>query len=325
MLFFKPDLRDILAALLLDFIIGDPQNFYHPVRAIGHFIGLFEQAFHKMTHTEAFSRVLGLILWISTISLTLAVVIGVLKTAQSIHPLVYRAVNIALIFMGLASKSLKRESMSVYHALRKNDLIMARERLSFIVGRDTQTLSTESVIQATVETVAENTSDGVIAPLFYALIGGAPFMWVYKAVNTLDSMVGYTSEKYKDFGFVSAKMDDLLNYLPARLTALLMIASSYLLGYSGKESYLTWKRDCRNHKSPNSGHPEAAAAGALGIQLGGDSFYSGQIMHKPFIGRRTRAPEFEDIKKTSLLMQTSSLLFLGISALVLMAYAKGGV
>ena len=324
MLFFATDFRHIAAALILDFTFGDPRNLYHPVMAIGYFIDRSERMLNKVAFTQAVRKAMGLILWISTLALTLLSVLGLLKIALIIHPFVYQGVNVALLWMGIASKSLKRESMSVYHAVRSNDINEARWKLSYIVGRDTQNLSFESIIQATVETVAENTSDGVIAPLFYALIGGAPLMWVYKAVNTLDSMVGYTSEKYKDFGYVSAKMDDLFNYLPARLTALLMIASSFLLGYSGKESYRTWRKDCRNHKSPNSGHPESAAAGALGIRIGGDSLYSGQLIRKPFIGRRLRAPESEDILKTNTMMQTAALLFLGISGAIIMAYMKGG-
>lgn len=324
MLFFNPDFREIAAALILDFTFGDPRNFYHPVILIGNFITWFEQSFYKATQEEAAQKVMGLLLWIAVISVTLGTVTGVLSIALAIDPLVYQIVNVLFIWMGIASKSLKRESMRVYHALRNHDIEEARWKLSYIVGRDTRNISSESVIMATVETVAENTSDGVIAPLFYALIGGAPLMWVYKAVNTLDSMVGYTSKKYKDFGYVSAKMDDLFNYLPARLTALLMIASSFLLGYSGKESYKTWRKDCRNHKSPNSGHPEAAAAGALGIQLGGDSMYKGQLIHKPFIGRSTRVPEIEDIRKTNRIMQTAALLFLVISGAVIATYLKGG-
>lgn len=325
MLFFTPDVRVIAAALIMDFAFGDPRNMYHPVMAIGCYIERFERVFYKMTTEKADRKVMGLVLWISTIALTLLTVIGLLKFADKIHPLFYHAVNVFLIWMGIASKSLKRESMAVYEALESRDMDEARHRLSYIVGRDTKGLSSESIVQATVETVAENTSDGVIAPLFYAFIGGAPLMWVYKAVNTLDSMVGYTSIKYLDYGFVSAKMDDLFNYLPARLTALLMIASSYILGYSGKESYETWRKDSRKHKSPNSGHPEAAAAGALGIQLGGDSTYSGQLIRKPFIGKKIKTPELEDIRRTNIMMQTAAVIFVSISGLIVMAYMKGGV
>lgn len=324
MLFFATDFRDIAAALILDFTFGDPQNLRHPVTYIGYFIDRFERKWSSSSDTEAKGKAMGLLLWISTIGLTLLSVLGLLKIALTIHPLAYQGVNIALLWMGIASKSLKRESMNVYHAVRSQDIDEARRRLSYIVGRDTRNLSFQSVILATVETVAENTSDGVIAPLFYGLIGGAPLMWVYKAVNTLDSMVGYTSDQYRNFGYVSAKMDDLFNYIPARLTALLMVASSFLLGYSGKESYRTWREDCRNHKSPNSGHPEAAAAGALGIQLGGGSIYSGKLIHKPFIGRRKREPEPEDIRRTNNMMQTAALLFIGISGAIFMAYMKGG-
>ncbi len=325
MLFFTTDFRVIAAALILDFTFGDPQNLRHPVMAIGYFIDRFERKWSNISDTEAKGKAKGLLLWISTIAVTLLSVIGLMKIALTIHPLAYQAVNIALLWMGIAAKSLKKESMNVYHAVCSQNIDEARQRLSYIVGRDTRNLSFESVILATVETVAENTSDGVIAPLFYGLIGGAPLMWAYKAVNTLDSMVGYTSDKYRYFGYVSAKMDDLFNYIPARLTALFMVASSYLLGYSGKESYRTWRKDCRNHKSPNSGHPEAAAAGALGIQLGGSSIYSGRLVHKPYIGIRKREPQPEDIRRTNRMMQTAAVLFLGISGAIIRVYMKGGV
>ncbi len=325
MQFLIPSILDVVAAFILDFTFGDPQNMYHPVRIIGSYISKFDGRFHNKMDSDKMQKVKGLTLWISTVVITLITVIALLKISHSIHPVLYRTVNVLLIWMAIASKSLKKESMYVFTALNNNDIYEARRKLSYIVGRDTKNLGSESIIQATVETISESTSDGVIAPLFYALIGGAPLMWVYKAVNTLDSMVGYTNERYKNLGFVSAKMDDLFNYLPARLTALLLIASSYILGYSFKNSFRTWRRDRRNHKSPNSGHPEAAAAGALGIQLGGDSIYSGQLVHKPFIGDKIKCAEFDDIKKMNRMMQTASILFMVISGIISIVYMKGGV
>ena len=229
-----------------------------------------------------------------------------------------------MVWMGIAAKSLKRASLKVMEDLEKKDIQGARINLSYIVGRDTQELSFSSIIKASVETVAENASDGVIAPLFYALVGGAPLLWAYKAVNTLDSMVGYRNERYKDFGHVSARMDDLFNLIPARLTAIFMIISSGCLGLSMKDSFRVWMKDHGHHKSPNSGHPEAAVAGALGIRLGGDASYFGEIFHKPTIGVEKRAPETADIKRVNKMMYSATILFLILSSLLIIMIREGG-
>ena len=261
----NPEAVYILLALMMDLLLGDPEWIYHPVRGIGLFISNAEKRIRERNPSPVRLRLWGLLLWIATVSGTFLAVYGLLLMAARIHPFFVILLQILLIWLGIAARSLERESGKVILPLQRGDLPEARKRLSCIVGRDTESLEQEGIIRAAVETVAENTSDGVIAPLFYAFLGGAPLLWAYKAVNTLDSMVGYKDEWYGDLGYVSAKMDDLLNYIPARLTALFLILSSLLPGYSFRGSFHIWRRDRRNHKSPNSAHPEAAAAGALGI------------------------------------------------------------
>ena len=320
----KPEAVYVLLALMMDFFLGDPERIYHPVRGIGLFISKAEKRIREKTSSPGHLRVWGLLLWIVTVFGTFLVVYGLLLIAAGIHSFLLIALQTLLIWLGLAARSLERESGKVIVPLQSGSLREARKHLSYIVGRDTESLDKEGIIRAAVETVAENTSDGVIAPLFYAFLGGAPLLWAYKAVNTLDSMVGYKDERYGDLGYVSAKMDDLLNYIPARLTALSLILSSLQPGYSFKGSFHIWRRDRRNHKSPNSAHPEAAAAGALGIQLGGDAIYAGKTVQKPFIGDERRLPEVEDIRRVHQLMYAATLLFALTCSLIHILILKGG-
>ena len=317
------ELTHILFALFLDFTLGDPERLYHPVRGIGLFITESEKIISMKKRSKRTERIYGFILWAVTVSGSFLTASLILWISWSIHPIFYTMMNIILIWLGIAARSLKRESMKVMIPLVKEDISSARKYLAYIVGRDTRNLNQEGIIKAAVETVAENTSDGVIAPLFYALIGGAPLMWAYKAVNTLDSMVGYNNEKYCDLGYVSAKMDDLLNYIPARMTAVFIMVSSLMPGYSFSGSIHAWRRDRRNHKSPNSGHPEAAVAGALGIRLGGDAVYEGKVVLKPFLGEAKRVPVAVDILRANRLMYSSAILFFFWMSL-LMLLMKGG-
>jgi adenosylcobinamide-phosphate synthase len=208
----------------------------------------------------------------------------------------------------------------VIRFLLKDDLEEARKQLSYIVGRDTGSLTKEGVVRAVVETIAENMADGIIAPFFYAGIFGAPLAFAYKAVNTLDSMFGYKNEKYMEFGYFPAKLDDVFNYIPARITGLLIVLSSLILGYDYKNSFKIYKRDRYNHTSPNSAHPEAAMAGALGVQLGGANYYFGKIVEKPTIGDKTKEIEINDVNKTAKVLYFASflglLLALGIRAII---------
>jgi adenosylcobinamide-phosphate synthase len=216
----------------------------------------------------------------------------------------------------LSTRSLRRESMAVYHAIKAGDIIGARQALAMIVGRDTKALDSEAISRAAVETVAENSSDGVIAPLFFFAIGGAPACFLYKAVNTLDSMIGYKNEKYLYFGRFAARMDDVFNYIPAVLTAWLSIAAAKVLGFNYKQALQIYKRDKNNHPSPNSGKPEAVYAGALGLQLGGSSSYGGKVVSKATIGDKIKAADYADISKANTLMTATAALAVALAALI---------
>lgn len=228
----------------------------------------------------------------------------ILKIGYGVHPFFGFLLESVMTYQILAAKCLKVESMKVYHCLKSQDLDASRKAVSMIVGRDTQVLSEEGVAKAAIETVAENTSDGVIAPMLYTAIGGPVLGFLYKAVNTMDSMVGYKNDRYLYFGRAAAKLDDVVNYLPSRISAYLMIASAYLLGhdFSGKRALEIYRRDRRNHASPNSAQTEAVCAGALGIRLAGDASYFGKIVKKPFIGDAVRPVEYEDIRRANQLM-----------------------
>jgi adenosylcobinamide-phosphate synthase len=271
----------VLAAVLLDLLLGDPRWLPHPVVLIGRLIAALEKGLRRIVQNE---RVGGVLLLVLTVGITCGVVLVVIKGAYAASPYVGFAVAVLLSWTCLAARSLHLESRLVADALARGELTEARGCLSFIVGRDTEGLDAPEIWRATVETVAENTSDGVIAPLFYLILGGPPLALAYKAVNTLDSMVGYRNERYLRFGWASARCDDLLNFIPARLTGLLMVAVAPLIGLSARAAWRVMRRDGRNHSSPNSGIPEAAAAGALGVRLGGTNIYSGVSVTKPTIG-----------------------------------------
>ena len=252
-----------------------------------------------------------LVLFIST-----AVPIVLLKAAKWIHPYLALVLEIIMCYQLLAARSLRDESMKVYHALHQHDIEGARKAVSMIVGRDTQRLDAAGIAKAAVETVAENASDGVIAPMIFIAIGGAPLGFFYKAVNTMDSMVGYKNGKYLYFGRAAAKLDDVLNYIPARLSAWLMIAGAWLIGMDGKNAKKIYLRDRRKHASPNSAQTEAVMAGALDIRLAGDAWYFGELHKKPYIGDPIRKVEIEDIIRSHKLMYAGTVLSLVVFGLV---------
>lgn len=309
----------IIAGYILDLIFGDPYEFPHPVRFIGKLIRFVENKVRKAAKTKKGMKIGGFILWFVTVFTTYMVVWSIVKLA-SIHPVLAFVVNAFLIYTTLATKCLKDEAVKIYKVLGTGDIKASRTQLSYIVGRDTTQLDEGEIVRATVETVAENTTDGIIAPLFYACIGGAPLAFAYKAINTLDSTVGYKNEKYADIGFASAKIDDVANYIPARITAVLMMIASFFLGYHAKDSIQIAIRDRKNHKSPNCAYPEGAVAGALGIQLGGTNVYFGEAVYKPTIGDKKRETEREDIIRTNKLMYMTSVvalvIFVGIKMIV---------
>ena len=271
----------ILGAVALDLMLGDPRRLPHPVLGIGRFITWAEKVLRRAVPDE---RVGGIILLVATVGVTTVSAWLVLRCAYLLHPLAGYIITLLLSWTCLAARSLHDESRLVADALATGDLTGARQFLSRIVGRDTDQLNEPEIWRALVETVAENTSDGVIAPLLCLMIGGPLLGLAYKAVNTLDSMVGYKNEKYQRFGWASARFDDLANWLPARITGLLMALVAPLFGLSLPNAWRIMSRDGRNHASPNSGIPEAAAAGALGVRLGGTNLYFGKPVIKPTIG-----------------------------------------
>ena len=297
---------------ILDLIIGDPHDFPHPIRAIGNLIAWLEKrllgdATGKPDRNPSLEKTRGTLLWCLVVSITLIVTAAVTIGAYAIHPYIGIWTEAILTCYILAATSLYKESMAVTKELDKGDLDKARYALSMIVGRDTAVLNEEEVAKAAVETVAENTSDGVIAPLIYSALGGPILGMLYKAVNTMDSMIGYKNEKYENFGRFAAKADDFFNFIPARLSAIFMIVGTFILSlfdktYSPRAAARIWRRDRLNHKSPNSAQTESVCAGALGLKLGGDHLYKGVMVHKPTIGDELRQTKPADIKRANRLM-----------------------
>ena len=291
---------------LLDQLFGDPYFLPHPIRLIGSLIAKMERWLTGNSDTRDQAREFrqGVWLVIAVLTCTAAAAGTVFLLAYRVHPYVGTAAEAVMTYQILAAKCLKVESMKVYECLKKRDLDGARKAVAMIVGRDTESLSEEGAAKAAIETVAENTSDGVIAPMLYTALGGPVLGFFYKAVNTMDSMVGYKNDKYLYLGRAAARLDDFMNYIPARISAYLMIGASFIGGgsYSGKQAYYIYKRDNRKHASPNSAQTESVCAGALGIQLAGDAVYSGRVVEKPHIGDALRGVEYDDIRLAGRLM-----------------------
>ncbi len=304
-----------MAGFFLDFIFGDPVWLYHPVRFIGKGISIGERLLRKREQTGEQAKegrliAAGAILWVCIAGLSFLMPLGILILAQKLHPILRFVLETFWCYQIVAARSLCKESGRVYERLKEGDLPGARRAVSMIVGRDTENLSAEGVTKAAVETVAENTSDGVTAPLIYLMIGGAPLGFLYKAVNTMDSMLGYKNENYLFFGRIPAKMDDIFNYIPARITAWFMIAAAYIAGLDGRNARRIYRRDRRKHASPNAAQTEAVCAGALRVRLAGDAVYFGKVYKKEFIGDDLRPIEPEDIKRAGRLMYVTAFLLL---------------
>ena len=296
----------ILIAILLDQLLGDPHWLPHPVRLIGAAcIGCERITRAVLPPFAAGACSVALIL-----GLTGATAWAVLAGATMIHPWLENAASILLLYTTIAARDLVSHSRQVYAALAAGDLIEARRRVSMIVGRDTANLDEARVARAAVESVAESMVDGVTAPLFFAVLGGPLAAMLYKAINTMDSMFGYKNERYLKFGWAAARLDDLANFIPARLTSLMIPVAAFFLRLHSKNSFFILQRDRLKHASPNSGHTEAAVAGALGVQLGGSNLYFGQVVDKPTIGEATRPVEPQDILRANRLMLLSSALTL---------------
>lgn len=300
-----------ITGFLLDFIFGDPVWLYHPVRVIGNFISFGEKTLRKIFRkTPGGELAAGAVLWFLTAGLSFLIPFAVLAGAQMLHPVLRFLIESFWCYQILAARCLVNESGKVYDRLKENDLPGARKAVSMIVGRDTENLTVEGVTKAAVETVAENTSDGVTAPLLFLILGDAPLGFLYKAVNTMDSMLGYKNEKYLYFGRFPARMDDVFNYIPSRITALFMIAAAFLTGMDGKNAWKIYLRDRRKHASPNAAQTEAVCAGALRVRLAGDAVYFGRLYKKEYLGDSLRPIEAEDIRRAGRLMYVTAVLML---------------
>jgi adenosylcobinamide-phosphate synthase len=288
---------ELTIGYILDLIIGDPQNPIHPVRLIGSLCKNIEKLFRKLFKSSL--KVAGGLTWIFSVAIVFFINYIIVISSFNINRVFGIIISGIIIYFSISTKALKVEGLKVVSYILKDDIEGARKQLSYIVGRDTKSLDEKAILRAVVETVAENMSDGVVAPIFYAGLFGAPGAMVYKAINTMDSMFGYKNDKYKDFGFFPAKLDDVFNYIPARLTGLLIVFVSLLLNLNYKESFKIYLRDRNNHSSPNSAHPEAAVAGALGLRLGGANYYFGKLVKKPTIGDELKDIEVRDVYKTN--------------------------
>ena len=307
----------LVMGYILDLIFGDPYWMPHPVRFIGNLISILEKVIRRfISKTKRGEYIGGIILTAIVVSISMVIPLIIILIAKTINKYLALIVESFMCYQILATKSLKVESMKVYDELAKNDLPSARKAVSMIVGRDTKDLTFSGVAKAAVETVAENTSDGIIAPMIFIAIGGAPMGFFYKAINTMDSMVGYKNEKYMNFGRFAAKLDDVVNYLPARISAYQMILSSFFLRYDYKNAFKIYKRDRYNHASPNSAQTESVCAGALDVQLAGNAYYFGKLYEKPTIGDDIREINYDDIKKANRLLYCTSFISIVIISVI---------
>lgn len=310
-------LAAIVAGFILDLLFGDPHWLPHPICLIGNLIGFLERNLRKLLAPGKTALLLGgALMVVIVLVLTFAVPYAILTAVAQISPWLRFALETIMCYQIFATKCLRDESMKVYTALHNHDLADARVKLSWIVGRDTQNLDAEEVTKGAVETVAENTADGIIAPMFYMFLGGAPLAFLYKGINTMDSMVGYKNDKFLYFGRCAAKLDDLANLIPARITGLVMILASYFLNLNYRGAWKIFWRDRYNHLSPNSAMTESVTAGALDIQLGGDHFYFGKLVHKDTIGDNIRDVVPEDIVAANNLLYMTAVLSLLLFSLI---------
>ncbi len=306
----------LICGFVLDMIIGDPYWMPHPIRAVGRLISRLE----KLARSGGSLAVNGILLGLSVVLITAFVSLGVLTVGYCVNLWLGIAVESVMCCYLIAARCLTVESGKVRKALERGDVEGARKAVSMIVGRDTSVLDGKGIARAAVETVAENTADGVTAPIMYIGLFGAVGGFVYKAVNTMDSMIGYKNERYRELGRFAAKLDDVLNFIPSRLTAVIMILSAFILRLDGRGAFRIWRRDRRKHASPNSAQTESVCAGALGLRLAGDAYYFGELHHKEYIGDPMREIEPKDITRANRLMYLTSaitaLIFFGIRILI---------
>ena len=299
----------LIIGFCIDLIVGDPHSIPHPIAVIGKLISVCEKILRAtFPKTKKGEFIAGIVLVMIVLILSTGIPFAILVIAGKVSIWLRLAIESIMCWQILATKSLKYESMKVYQSLASGNMEEARDHVSMIVGRDTEVLDHIGITKAAVETVAENTSDGVVAPMIYLAIGGAWLGFLYKAINTMDSMVAYKNDRYLYFGRAAAHLDDISNYIPSRVSALLMIVVSNLIGLNGQNAFVIWKRDSRKHASPNAAQTEAACAGALGIKLAGDAVYGGKRYKKEYIGDELRTIEYEDIKVANKLMYATATL-----------------
>lgn len=299
----------IWIAFILDLIFGDPENITHPVQIIGKLIEILEKILLRKKYKVLTGGLLAIITILSTYFICYFI-------SKNIKNPIFAILEIYLMYTIFSINSLEREGKKVYNILKKGDIEVARKELSYLVSRDTNEMDEKMIIRSTMETISENTVDGVIAPMFYMILGGLPLAMTYKAINTLDSMVGYKNEKYIEFGKISAKIDDVANFIPARITGILIVIVAFILKYDYKNSFKIFMRDRKNHSSPNSGHPEASVAGAIGVQFGGKVSYFGKNVEKPTIGNKVKEFETEDILKNIKIMKITAIIGLVVFSLI---------
>ncbi len=308
----------LLLGFLLDCLLGDPRTIPHPVVLMGRLISLLEKAFRALfPKTRLGENLAGGCIWVLTVAVSFLIPWGLLHLAGCLSPWLRLVLQAVFCWQVLAAKSLRQESMKVYEALKTGTIEDARHAVSMIVGRDTQALDADAVTRAAVETVAENCSDGVIAPMLYFALGGGPLALAYKAVNTMDSMLGYVELPYKNVGLVPARMDDVFNFLPARISGILMLLAGGILGLNFKNGWKIFLRDRYNHASPNSAQTESACAGLLGLRLAGDAYYHGVLHKKKYIGDALRPITPEDIPLSNRLMYATAIVTLVICLILL--------
>lgn len=300
-------LISLILGFILDLILGDPNYFLHPIRIIGNTISFGEKFIRNIfPKTKKGELISGTILVLSIVFIFFMLSLLLIFILRKTNIYLELIVQTYFCYSMISIKALKDESMKVYYELEKDDITQARKKLSYIVGRDTIQLDKKHIINAVIETVSENTSDGVIAPLFYMFLGGIPFIILYKVINTFDSMIGYKNEKYFYFGKFAAKIDDILNFIPSRISAFFMIIAVYILKYDYKNAFKIFKRDRLKHSSPNSAQTESVCAGALGIKLAGDTYYFGKLYKKDFIGDSKKEGDIYDIIKVNKILYISS-------------------
>lgn len=300
----------IFASFVLDLILGDPRRPTHPVVVIGKLISFLEGLVRKFFKKSSGLKFGGALLWLVTVGSSYFLTFFVVKWGYRINIWMGHVISVWFLYTALAVRNLADEAMGIFYELKSDNIENARRRLSGIVGRDTDELQQDEICRATVETVAENTVDGIVSPLFYAFLGGPPLVMAFKAASTLDSMVGYKNERYLHLGWFSAKMDDFLNYLPARLCGAIMLIAAALIGLDVKRGLITVMKDSRKHESPNGGIPESITAGVMGIRLGGINYYFGEPHFRAYMGEKLREIVPDDIKTVVVLSVLSSIIAL---------------